>query len=88
LAASADFLRPFIWSRVSSLMRFREWIRKRNSFKFCANLGKSAKEILAMIRQTFGGENEPYRVGTLISGQTENGEECEEQSQEHAHNFL
>jgi hypothetical protein len=39
------FLRPFIWSRVSGLMRFR--------IKCCANVGKSTTEPLAMITEAF-----------------------------------
>jgi hypothetical protein len=36
----------FVWSSVRGLMGFRDG-RQRNSVKFCANLGKSALQILA-----------------------------------------
>jgi hypothetical protein len=45
LGGGADLLWPFIW------------IRQRNGIKICADLGKSATEIVAMIRQMLGEEN-------------------------------
>jgi hypothetical protein len=52
LGGRAEFLYPFIWSRVIS-----RCIRQRNSITFCADLGKSMMETLAMIRQVFGEES-------------------------------
>jgi hypothetical protein len=60
-----------------------QWIRQKKSTKFCANLGKSATETLALNRQAIGRLN-----GMLCSGQTEKGEAGKEQSQKHAHHFL
>jgi hypothetical protein len=47
-----SYLESCIWPDVIS-----RWIRKRNSIKFWANLGKDPKETLAMIRQAFGEES-------------------------------
>jgi hypothetical protein len=52
-----------------------------------ANLGKGATEILEMSRQAFGEESMSVH-GKFKLTETENGEIGEEQSQEHAHNFL
>jgi hypothetical protein len=52
LGGSVEFLRSFIWSRVSSLMRFCD-----GSDKFCANLAKRATETLETIIQAFGEGN-------------------------------
>jgi hypothetical protein len=62
-------------------------IRQRNSIKFCANLGKSATETLAIIRQAFGEETfAAHGESKLI--ETEKREADKEQSHEHAHHFL
>jgi hypothetical protein len=34
-----------------------QWIQQRNSIKFCANLGRSGAETLAVIRQVLGKES-------------------------------
>jgi hypothetical protein len=49
--------------------------------RFCAIIGKSAKETLAMIRQAVGEDSMSKSKLT----QTEKGERGEEQIQEHAH---
>jgi hypothetical protein len=49
LGGGADFLRPFIWSRVTGLMRIRDGCDSE-----CASVGKSATETMEMIRQAFG----------------------------------
>jgi hypothetical protein len=59
----AGFLRFFIWSRIWSDAISR-WMRQGNSISFCANLGKSAKDTLAMIIQAFGEESCPCRNWT------------------------
>jgi hypothetical protein len=59
--------------------------------KLCANLGKIPTETLAMIRQAFGeGSLSLTRVSEWKSPNSSrlNGETGEEQSQNHAHNFL
>jgi hypothetical protein len=53
----AQFLCPFIWSRLSGLMRFCNGSDKGTAIKCRTNLGKSASETLAMIIQAFGGES-------------------------------
>jgi hypothetical protein len=64
-----------------------QWIRQRNSIKLCANVGKSVRQTLAMIRQAFG-EESMSRKGKSEFTATKNGETGEEQLQEHAHHFL
>jgi hypothetical protein len=55
------YLELYIWPDAIA-----RWIRKRNSAKVCANLGKSATETLAMIGQAFGeeGMNRTQKVQT------------------------
>jgi hypothetical protein len=60
----------------------------RNSIKFCENLGKSAMETMAMIRQAFRGKK-ALAVGIKSKlTETEKAERDKEQSQEHTHYFL
>jgi hypothetical protein len=58
--------------------------------QICANLRKSALKTLAMIRQAFKIENMSHTqmFDMLTSGQIKKSETGEEQSQEHANNFL
>jgi hypothetical protein len=53
LGGRADFLCPIIWSRDAISRCLRQWVR----IKFCENLGKSATETLAVIRQAYGEES-------------------------------
>jgi hypothetical protein len=55
LGGGTDILRPFIWSRVSDVTS--QWTRQQVCITFCANLGKSATETLAVIRQAFQEES-------------------------------
>jgi hypothetical protein len=76
LGEPADFLKSFhlklcIWPDAIS-----RWIREQVCIKCCANLGRSATETLALIRQAFGEETKLIEV--------ERGETDEE----HAHNFF
>jgi hypothetical protein len=50
---AADFSRPFIWSLVSGLMRFRGRADKRTGSVFCRNLRKNAIQALEMCRRMF-----------------------------------
>jgi hypothetical protein len=66
------------------------WVRQGTCFKFCANLGKSAMETLAMIRQAFG-EESMSRIRVFewhVRFRADRGETCEELSQEHDLKFL
>jgi hypothetical protein len=49
LIFTSFYLEPCIWPFAIS-----RWIQQRNSIKSCANLGKSATETPAMIRQVIG----------------------------------
>jgi hypothetical protein len=49
LGGRADFLRPFIWSCVSGLMRFCDGSEERTALNFV-----QISETLATIRQAFG----------------------------------
>jgi hypothetical protein len=51
------FLRPFIWSRVSGLMRFRDGSDKGTASHFVQMSGKHSTKILTKITQTFGKES-------------------------------
>jgi hypothetical protein len=53
----AGFLRPFIWSRVSGLMRFRDGSNSECASNFVQISVKSAGETLTMIRQALGEES-------------------------------
>jgi hypothetical protein len=50
------FTRLFIWGSVSGHVISR-WIQQRQCIKFCANLGKSAMETLAIVRQALKEES-------------------------------
>jgi hypothetical protein len=63
------------------------WIRQRNGIKFCANLGKSVTETLAMIRQACGEEG-MRGIRRVQTHRGRKGEKGEEQSPENAHHFL
>jgi hypothetical protein len=52
-----SFLRPFIWSRVSGLMRFRIGSDKGTASNFVHITGKSATETRARSRKVFGEES-------------------------------
>jgi hypothetical protein len=71
------YLESCIWPDVIS-----QWSQQRNSkcAQFCENLGTSATETLAMIKQAFG------KVPTQWD--RKKGETGEEQSDEHTHYFL
>jgi hypothetical protein len=64
-----------------------QWIRQRNNIKFCAYLGKSAAETLAVAKQAFK-EESMSRTRKVPISETEKGETGEEQSHGHSHNFL
>jgi hypothetical protein len=51
LGGCADYLHPFIWSRVCGDFAMDPF------FKFYINLGKSATETLAILGQVFGEES-------------------------------
>jgi hypothetical protein len=57
LAGRVDFLHPFTWSHGIWPDAISQWIRQKNSIKFCSDLRKSVTETLAMIRQAFGQES-------------------------------
>jgi hypothetical protein len=56
------------------------------SIRLCADLGKSATETLARIRQAIWEES--INCTLVFEWKTEKGEACEEQSQQNAHHFL
>jgi hypothetical protein len=70
LISSSFYLESCIWPDVIS-----QWIRQRNSIKFCANLRKVQHRLWEWLDKCLN--------WMLCSGET-----GEEQSQEHAHNFL
>jgi hypothetical protein len=51
------FFTPFYFKSCISSGVILQWSQQRNSIKFCVNLGKSATETLAMIKQAFGEES-------------------------------
>jgi hypothetical protein len=59
----------------------------RDSINFCAKIGNSVSQTLAMIRQVFGEEIMSCTWKSKLT-KTEEGKTSEEQSQEHAHHFL
>jgi hypothetical protein len=68
----ADFLRPFIWKRVSGLMQFCDGSDKGTLSNFVQILEKVQTETIAMMRQVFGKDN---------LGQTKKGKTGDERSQ-------
>jgi hypothetical protein len=58
-----------------------------DSIKFFANLGKSATEALAMIRQVFGEESTSCTRNVQNHRDRKKGGTDEDKSQEHSHNF-
>jgi hypothetical protein len=57
LGGRANFLRPYIWSRVSGLMRFRSGSDKGTASHFVIIFGENAKNTITMIKQAFEGES-------------------------------
>jgi hypothetical protein len=82
LIFTSFYLESCIWPDAISW-----WIRERNCIKFCANLGKSETETLAMIRQGFGEKARAVHGKSELT-ETEKFETGEAQSQERAHHFL
>jgi hypothetical protein len=76
------YLESYIWPDAIS-----GFIRQRNSITFCASLGKSAKQKLAMIKQAFG-EESVSRTREVQAHRGRKDGADEEQSLEHDHHFL
>jgi hypothetical protein len=85
------FLRPFIWSCVSVLMRYRDGSDKGTASNFVQVSEKVRRRPWEWLDKRLGKTVwDVYRClnGMLGLGQTEKGEAGEGQSQEHAHYFL
>jgi hypothetical protein len=79
---------PHIWSRVSGLIRFCDVSDSGTESNFVHISEKVRQGTLTMIRQGSGEESMSRLNGMTKLAETDKGETCEAQSQEHAHHFL
>jgi hypothetical protein len=87
LSGGADFLHPFIWSRVSGLMRFRHGSDKWTASNFVRISGKMRRRPWHWIDKRWGNKACALQ-GESILAETKKGETGEEQIQEHAHHCV
>jgi hypothetical protein len=81
-------IRPFVWSRSSDLVRFRDESGSDDALNFvCANLGRGATESVTMIRQMFGKESMSC-TRKIQAYRDRKSETAEDQIQDHCSSLL
>jgi hypothetical protein len=86
LSGLADFLCPFIWSRVSGLLRFCNGLNKETALNFVQISGKVRRPWQYLGKRL--GKKAQAVYGKFKHTETKKGETGEDQSQEHDRHFL